>query len=308
MINQVKPVKVVGRVMSLGLTSWLVLVLCGCAVEAGNPSTKKPKGTLNVIFNRTETKSGESMELNLSGLGIASSSEESGDELALTLLKDKIDLFTNDDKTSEAISQTELDEGQYHQLVVTLPRERIGRYRDGSGLESDLQAEESSDSVYYFAETIEIRGSESTDLHITIDPQRSLENAGDRRRFKPKGHIDRKKHTTTHEGPAPSDAEWACIYRFNGKMGLRSGKTKRDERPFEAHLTRRGRSKIPATGVYSARNDIQWDAEPTCALAFKRAKISNQTLVLKNIPPGDYAVRYFKGDGSYVDGDDFKVD
>lgn len=278
----------------------------GCAIEAGNPSTKKPKGALNVIFSKTETSSGESMMIDLSSVGIASSTDEWLSSSSLPLVKSSLDLFSADGSSFETIVQTELSEGSYDQIILSLPNDRIGRYRDGSGVERDLLPESSGDTVYYFADTIEVKEAETTEIHIDLDPRRSIELDGDRHRFKPKGHLKHGKFDTNYEGIAPSDSAVACVYHFNSKRGGFS--EGRDERSGGHHLMKRNRAKIEPVGVYESRGEIQWDSSSLCPLAFRRVVVSDQKFELKGIPPGDYAVRFFKTDDTYIDGTDFKVE
>ncbi len=291
----------------------LVVLLLSCAVEAGNPSTKKPTGTVSVQFAKTEDSENQSFQLMINRIELAAD-----DTTTASLNPDvnEIELFSGSQADDVlAVKGQEVAVGKYAKIYVRLDEKRPPVYRGRDGKEMRVEIDHLEDRAFYFAESFEVKEGEETKVLVSLDPRRSLIASKDRPGnmvFEPMGGAFPKPKESRFEGTAPS-AEFVtvCAYAYGfiqpppPPFSPQGDDRNRPDKQFSRFMIDKGPGRLGSAArppkVFDSKDVVVKDETAQCDNAFARAPVQNQKYVLSHLPPGSYLVRFFKADGKYQD-------
>lgn len=296
---------------------WFMLlnlaVLASCAVEAGNPSTKKPTGTVSIQFAQTEDNEEQSFQLTIDSIELAS---DTSDIASLSPDVSEIELFSYSSKEDvQAVKSQEVPVGTYAKIYIRLNDKKPPIYRR-DGKQMTVEIDHLEERSFYFAEEVEVLEGQETRVLVSLDPRRSLiasKDRPDKMVFEPMGGAFPKPRDSQHEGTAPAtDFVQVCAYAYNMipplvstfppgenhaphpfiKLDSGSPSPNRDGRPGSA-------ARLPK--VFDSKEAVVKDENMECENAFARAPVMNQKYMFRHLPPGAYSLRFFKSNGTYQD-------
>ena len=271
-------------------------VLAGCAVEAGNPTSKTPKGMINLQFLQTTNLTGEQLTLHLDGVYLRA--QKSQAVLPVTLGKEDLNLYATDSsKTQTSAGKGEFPAGTYDRVVIKLPQRKPPRYRDSKGVESDVSIASLTDQAFYLEDNIVVEDGKTTTVLVNLDPIRSLSQNGDREfRFIPRGGLFGRRPPMKHEGETTvANAAYVCAYGYAiekppfpggpmGPAGLR-GPPPPPPREFGPM------AKPPP--IYESRDEIEFDNDVSCDHAFVKSPVNVGKLHVTASSPGELCAAFF---------------
>lgn len=297
---------------------WFMLlnlaVLASCAVEAGNPSTKKPTGTVSIQFAQTEDNEEQSFQLTIDSIELAS---ETSDIASLSPDVSEIELFSYSSKEDvQAVKSQEVPVGTYAKIYIRLNDKKPPIYRR-AGKQMTVEIDHLEERSFYFAEKVEVTEGQETKVIVSLDPKRSLiasKDRPDKMVFEPIGGAFPKLQDTEQEGTAPAmDFIQVCAYAYNVKHPLGDSdaplKESHAPRPFKMfdpdppfpNKDGRPGSAARLPKVFDSKESVVKDENLECENAFARAPILLQKYVLRHLLPGDYSLRFFRSNGTYQD-------
>lgn len=288
----------------------LVVFSLSCAVEAGNPSTKKPTGTVSVQFAKTEDSENQSFQLVINKIELTS--DEAG-TASLNPDVAEVELFANSQKDGvQAIKGQPVAAGKYAKIYVRLDEKRPPVYKNREGKEMKVEIDHLDARAFYFSENFEVKEGEETVVLVSLDPRRSLVASKERPGnmiFEPMGGAFPKSRDARHEGTAPApDLILVCAYAYGLQAPSFPPSSGGDNDRINKHNPRLTFDKGPGSGsaarppkVFETKEFVVKDETAQCDNAFARAPVHNQKYVLNHLPPGSYLLRFFKADGKYQD-------
>lgn len=301
--------------------NWFMLlnlaVLASCAVEAGNPSTKKPTGTVSIQFAKTEDNEDQSFQLTIDSIDLAS---ETADIASLSPDVSEIELFSISSKEDvQAVKGQEVPVGTYAKIYIRLNDKKPPTYRRGDK-QLTVEIGHLEERSFYFAETVEVLEGQETRVLVSLDPRRSLIASTDRPGnmvFEPMGGAFPKPSDSQYEGTAPAtDLIQVCAYAYNvmppqqdGTMPPRENHSPRPFMMFDPEVLSSGKDGRPGSAarppqVFDSKESVVKDENIMCENAFIRAPVMNQKYFLRHLPPGNYSLRFFRSNGTYQDATD----
>jgi hypothetical protein len=285
------------------------LVLSGCGIEVGNPGNKggttPTTGSINISFAKEWMAAAESISLNIAGLDLL----EGTDDTVVTSLDaavPQVDLLGLTDTSAEetlVANSTDVPIGVYDRIVIRLGKEKPIRYRGRDGGERDVKLDSSVASSFYVVQSFEVEEGKTTSVVVSLDPYSSLKSNEDGSGFvfKPRGGSRLKDKGVRYEGSTNvADAEWLCAYSYALKLPQAPGPEKRRA------LNKKGAKSAPGPQLdgrktFGANTDVVKDMTTNCENAYAKVPVIEGKYQLRHLTPGSYALRFFKGDGSYED-------
>ena len=288
------------------------LITTGCVVEAGNPSTKSTgsgKGKATINFARTLDQAGQSLTLNVQELSLVpSGSSDASSASSLKLSNESLELYGDKaDDTALAASGEDVPAGTYESIRIRLNDRNPGKLRSRDSAGDALDISELPENTFYIAEKFEIKADEDNEVTVRLDLSRSIGKGRDGRPgFNPIGDLHPRGFGRSYQGAAPGPGFIAvCAYGYEIQRPPMPLRPRDDMGPGGPRLA----PPPPPLGIparrpriYETRAEIALDTSSACEQATAKAVVSDAKFSLDRVPPGKYALRFFKTDGSFVDG------
>lgn len=282
-----------------------LLILSGCAVEAGNPTGKKPKGTAAVSFVQTTSLSGDQFTISLDSIALVSSSGDTSSTQNLNVSQTDLNLLsTSPTADSTEAAKADVEVGTYSGVIIKLPARKPPRYRSSAGVATELGTDKLDEYGFRIDQDIQIKEGESTSIIVRLDPLGSMTKDGERIRFDPRGDASPRPPAAQYSGTAPiADALYVCAYGYGlTKMPLlQFNGVNPTGRSLPPPPPPGGKFAVRSHQSYSTRTDVVFDTSSTCSNAFAKTSVKEKSFILDRLLPGSYALRFFRADDSYVD-------
>ncbi len=282
---------------------FLALLLFGCGVEAGNPGGGTKKGTLSIAVVREPKAGKQQLTLALQEIQLVASQQDSAVQ-GFKPQKSEFSLFDDsnqgDSVDSQDLGATEIEVGDYSQVVFQLVQDNPLRYFDRDGVAKKIRWEDPQANAFALSYPFTIKEGEKTELLLNMNPYQSVIEgpANDGIVFKPRGDGRKRDLGEPITGVAPiADAQWICVYLYNQMQQL-------PPPPFKGPA--RG-PRMEDRPVFSSKDKVVLDESTPCKNAFSQAPVMNSNFKLRGLPPGSYLVRYFRDNQTFVDGPEIQV-
>jgi hypothetical protein len=286
-------------------------LLIGCGVEVGNPGKKGGSGTttatgsIDISFAKEAVVASERLSLNLSGFDLLTGDDNSIVS-SLSAKSSQVELMgLADDQSSTSIvaESSTIPVGVYDRILVRLLSDEPIQYRDRSGGSRTIKFDDAPNHAFYVDHPFEITEGQTTSVAISIDPYRSILTSPDSQdiTFKPRGGARRNERGQDYKGTTTTtDAEWVCAYAYNLGPMPHPGSDRRRELPKLGTKGPTGPS-VENRKDFAGKDSIVFDTSNACENAFAKVPVASGRYELRHLPPGSYALRIFKSDGSYID-------
>lgn len=305
-----------------------LLALSGCGVEAGNPGGKSEgsgtkKGTLSILIAKEPKSGAEQLTLGLDQLQLLGQKSEDAVQV-LTPKLSEINFFADQDKTddsSQEISSGEVSVGDYQQVMFKLKADKTPEYADKEGKKRKVRWEDPEAKGFAVVSNFSVVEGQKTEILLSLNMYQSIQKGDDHDEsviFKPRGDFKRREGGQKISGPLPTaGVEWVCAYLYGAQpkppaleaterfdhqgsqkpVFLKDKEKGKDPKGVHEHRGPRLEDRM----VYSSRDQIAFDTEYPCKNAFEQAPIKGEEYRLRPVPPGTYAIRFFKVDKTFVD-------
>lgn len=294
-----------------GLVALTIILLSGCVVEAGNPSSKKPKqGSVSLYFAKTLDTSNQNLQLNIDNVDVSSStSTDQASSFSLTPDQKEVEIFSLKETDDTAVVNSKpANAGVYDQIAIHLSSQKPVSRRDSNGADSPVDTDQIADNTFYLSQSFEIKEGEETQVIIRLDGHRSLVLGDGHVAFHPMGNFFPRNFGQDYEGKAPSaEFNWVCAYAYGISPPPRGGMMRetpigKPNMPPPQHLGHFGRAfaALPPKS-FATKDEVKKDATSACDNAFVKAEVVGQNFKLRHLPPGNFSFRFFKSDDSFED-------
>ncbi|MBC7661309.1 MAG: DUF4382 domain-containing protein [Chitinophagaceae bacterium] len=278
-----------------------------CGIEAGNAGTGKGKsGNVQIYFAQQQSTSNESMNVQISSLGLVQTTSTS--ETSLGSSVNSVDLFASTSNANvPVVNATSVPVGTYSQIAIRLKGDKPIHYRDAEGGETDLGVSDATDQAFYLTQAIEVSENQTISIVVNLDPYKSIQSGdGGRKAFKPRGNARPRDQVFEYSGTTTvAGAKWICAYAYKngdwheGGMPLQ-GSVPTSPLPPEPADDHRG-SPIEDLPTFVNKSGLIKDTTSECDHAFAKVPVVDGVYSFHQLQPVSYALRIFKSHGSYVD-------
>lgn len=282
---------------------FLALLLLGCGVEAGNPGGGTKKGALSISVAREPKAGNQQLTLALQEIQLIASQQDSAMQ-GFKPQKTEFSLFGDssqgDSVDSQDLGATEIEVGDYSQIVFQLMQENPIRYFDRDGVAKKIRWEDPHANSFALSYPFTIKEGEKTEVLLNMNPYQSVVDgpANEGSVFRPRGEGRKRDLGEPITGAAPiTDAQWICVYLYNPE-------------PRPPTVPFKGSSRGPRMEdrpVFASKEMVVLDESTPCKNAFSQAPVVNSNFRLRGLPPGSYLARYFRDNQTFVDGSEIQV-
>lgn len=293
----------------------------GCGIEVGNPHGGKggstgSTGTVSVALADAPVDGLKHVYFNVKSLSaVDGSGNRSPLTLATTGKVDALDLQNG--KSLDLASGQTLTLGDYAGAVLELDPTASATIVGDDGTERPLPFANGSHQIY-IQQAFTVTADEHLDLVLHVDLRASLTQLTDKSyQFGPQASLlPRRVEAVIIGSVTDSSLVQVCAYRghdrdFKPGSHLPHGQPGGFGAPGPNGDMPPPPPPPPPGDVASARpphsfdqdHPIQFDDNATCSNAFTTGAIKSGVFHLHHLWPGNYKMRFFKADGSHVDGD-----
>jgi len=260
------------------------------------------------IFVAKEPKAGaEQLTLGLEELQLVGPRVEEVIQALVPKTAD-LNLFADQEKpddVSQEITSAEVPIGDYQQVVFRLKADLPAQYADRAGKKRKVRWEDPTSNSFAVSTSFSVTEGEKTEVFLNLNGYQSIQGSegADEVVFKPRGDFKKRGMEQKISGPLPAPGiQWVCAYLYNSqvkpgaplaKPSQKDGKTLNLKKPHGPRMEERT--------VYETRAQINFDTQYPCKNAFEQAPVRGEEYRLRQAPPGMYAIRFFKTDGSFID-------